>query len=336
MKRITVVVSIIFSLMLLTACGGDSHDETPTTRFSMADLTGTWEINSLDSPGPFWERGTITVNSAGSVSGTVTAADGSTDQASGTLSITSDGIITTPDNASQRCAMDSGKTIVSCTATDNGGAVSRLTILVKKASSYSMADVAGRWEINNLDSPGPSWDRGPVTINSSGSLSGTITEWDGSSFPLSLTVGITSDGIVTTGVPTQRCVMDSDKTIVVCTQTNDDGGSGMLILSKKGASYSLADLTGAWEVNNLASPGPGWARGAVTFSSSGSSSGTITTKDGATEQASGTFSITSDGIITQTGVGSFRCVMDSDKTVITCTSTDEGTTTNLLILTKKQ
>ena len=105
-------------------------------------------------------------------------------------------------------------------------------------------------------------------------------------------------------------------------------------------SYSQDDLTGTWEINSLASgPGaPWWERGPITISSDGSFSGTVTYNDGNTGNPSGTFNISTDGIITLTGSSDFKGCMDSGKTVIVCTDIwDTGSpgTTEIKVLTRK-
>ena len=59
-------------------------------------LAGTWEVNSLASgPGvPWWERGTLVIGSDGSFSASVIESDGTIGNPSGTLDISTSGIIT--------------------------------------------------------------------------------------------------------------------------------------------------------------------------------------------------------------------------------------------------
>ncbi|MGD0282971.1 MAG: BACON domain-containing carbohydrate-binding protein [Dissulfurispiraceae bacterium] len=289
-------------------------------------------MNYLESPGPFWRRGPWIIGSDGSFSApSAIASDGSIKTDSGTLSITTAGIITATGNQSFSCAMDSGKSIMACT---DGGNNTGMGILTKEAASYSMADLAGTWEINSLESPGPLWRRGPFTIGSDGSFSApSAIASDGSIKTDSGTFSITTGGILTnpTGSQSFSCAMDSGKSIMACTESNlgsSSSDTGMDIFTRQAASYSVADLAGTWEVNQLASPGPAWYRGTAIIGSDGSLSGTINASDGSTSTASETLSITTDGIITQTGGDTFRCAMDSSKNVFVCTDGGTSHSTN--------
>jgi hypothetical protein len=66
---------------------------------------------------------------------------------------------------------------------------------------------------------------------------------------------------------------------------------------------------------------PLWERGTVTIASNGSYSGTLSASDGSSDNATGSFLLSSNGIVTNVGDDSFRCAMDADKTVVVCTNT---------------
>lgn len=140
-----------------------------------------------------------------------------------------------------------------------------MTILTKKAASYSIADLEGTWADNELESPGPMWARGPLTGGSDGLFSGTLNNSDGSTQSRSGIFSITTGGIIivtgSTAPPSLRCVMDSGKTIIVCTNTGNGGQTDMNILTKKAASKSPTEYT-------------------LTVDKSGTGSGTVTTNSG--------------------------------------------------------
>lgn len=215
----------------------------PNTRgigpsYSMSDIAGIWEINRLASgpSAPGWERGTLTVNQDGTFTASFIQNNGKPD--SGTLSISTDGVITLQGNPNALFQMCANKTIVVGTSTREGhqSGSAYLPVLVKKAASYSIADLVGTWEMNASDSPGPSWGRGTLTVDSGGSFSTVSSGSNGANIVVSGTFGITNDGIINasgSGVPSSfRCAMDSGKSIVVCTYT-DSGSADMLILTKK-------------------------------------------------------------------------------------------------------
>jgi hypothetical protein len=171
-------------------------------------------------------------------------------------------------------------------------------------------------------------------------MSAIITNESGSTSTLSGTCSITADGIVSTsmGDTQKRCVMDLDKSIVVCTYTTTGGNSGMAILTKKAASYSQEDLSGTWEMNGFTPTTTWWERGTAAIDSVGSFSSTVDVSDGSTAQYSGQMSTASDGIINVTGTEnqSYVCAMDAGKTAIICTGlTESRTKTIVVIFTKK-
>jgi hypothetical protein len=227
--------------------------------YSLADLTGTWEVNSLASGlgANWWERGPITINSSGDFSGILMQNNGDPDTVSGTFSITADGVITVPgvsDNAF-RCAMDSGRTVVACNSTWTTGipGASEIKVLTKKSGDYSLADLAGTWEVNILASgPGaPWWERGLMMIDYSGDFSRSVIHSNGDPNTVSGTFSITSDGVITVpGVPDNafRCTMDSGKTVVACNSTWTTGvpGTAEIKMWTKKASPYIDPFTGTY------------------------------------------------------------------------------------------
>ncbi len=207
----------------------------------------------------------------------------------------------------------------------------------------SLSDLSGLWETNSVRSPTAWWQRGRMTVGSDGSFYVALSGSDGSTAPLTGTFSITSDGVITAagpGIPSSfRCTMDSGKSVVACTFTVYDGDDAdMLVFTKKAASYSPSDLTGTWEMNEMKSSYSWWERGAMTVGSNGSFSVISVETDGGTIAYSGTLSITADGVMTAVGLGipsSFRCAMDSGKSVAACTFTSEANHSCILFLTKR-
>ena len=93
--------------------------------YSQSDLTGAWNVNIIGA-GPLdygWVRGAVTVAEDGTFTGDAQDSDGFTDPFDGKLEITAGGIVIDPtdtDNelsneSSLECALDSGKTVMTCT-----------------------------------------------------------------------------------------------------------------------------------------------------------------------------------------------------------------------------
>lgn len=125
--------------------------------------------------------------------------------------------------------------------------------------------------------------------------------------------------------------------ITSCGGNGNDNGNGNV--TGNGV-FSLTDLEGIWEINGLASGdgAPWWQRGTLVINLNGSFSASLTKSDGSTETSSGTFDISSDGIITLQNSPNFRGSMDLGKTIIVGTDTwliDGPGTTEIKVITKK-
>ena len=119
----------------------------------------------------------------------------------------------------------------------------------KAATIFATEDLAGLWENNSLASgPGaPWWLRGPITITSNGSFSGTFEEYNSDPDGVSGSFSISSDGVLSSNDinPDFRAVMDLGKTVIIGTNTWDEEEAGtteIITLLKKAGSYSLVPL----------------------------------------------------------------------------------------------
>jgi hypothetical protein len=90
--------------------------------YSQSDVTGVWNYNVIGA-GPLdygWIRGAVTVAEDGTFSGDAQSSDGFTDPFDGKLEVTAGGIVIDPteSESSLECALDSGKTVMTCTFSD--------------------------------------------------------------------------------------------------------------------------------------------------------------------------------------------------------------------------
>ena len=124
-------------------------------------------------------------------------------------------------------------------------------------ASYSLADLTGQWEANILVSGADTynWVRGPIDVDPTGAFTVALVDSTGLIDTEGDTFAITPEGLITMqSMPTAQCRMDTSKTIVVCTDTDSDDESAILLtFVKKADLYSMADLTGSWFVHALAS-----------------------------------------------------------------------------------
>ena len=94
-------------------------------------------------------------------------------------------------------------------------------------------------------------------------------------------LSISSDGVISRSCVSGYCLngtnysgfIDAGKTIMVATSgaSTDTEDAVVYVFTKKGASYSMADLAGTWESNSFVSgPGaPWWERGTITIKPTG-------------------------------------------------------------------
>src|SRR5438034_1142324 len=243
--------------------------------FATADLAGTWQLyafgDSTVANDPRWDRGTIAVNASGAVvGGSLTRDDASVRTVTGgSLSIDSAGLISgsmTLSNGQSPAVstkMDVGKTTFAGVNTD--GTTPGFLIAVKRAGSFSTADLEGTWQLfdfRDVRTPNPnnpSWGGGTISVDSGGTIIGGSTTRTGAVTGGSLSIDATTgaitgrislvDGTVTSVLAT----MNQGKTIVTGVDSDSPGSFlDMLVLVKAvsavtGISPDRIDLAAAPE-----------------------------------------------------------------------------------------
>lgn len=317
-------------------------------RAQNVDFSGAWNFNSfLSGPGaPWWERGTLTVASDGTFTGTGIQSTGASAALSGSFSTPSNGIVMSlnAQSSTAQCMTDSTYSTLTCTATLSDGSAN-LMVLTRQPSSPSLASLAGTWEGSVLTSnPDSSWERASETVNSDGTFTESYTKSDGTTGGTSGTLAISSDGAITCASgacldPSYQSFLNTTSTVMVGTSGATASGdeANLLVFTKTPASISLTGLSGFWEVSSLASgpQGPWWQSGILYINTDGTCSLNGTASDGTvTSNQAGSVSISSDGVISlslgNTGVG----YVDPNMDVMVLTSTwPDGATQEISILT---
>ena len=296
--------------------------------FSTSDLEGTWYGHGLmpqSGNNGAWVYNTITIDNQGNLTAHNTESDGSTDTASGTMSITSGGIITFVENPSVHGVMNSDKNVVVFTASYDPGEYA-MQVVIKQSGTFSQSDLTGTWYVHQLDAV-DDWTYGTVTVDSSGNWSFTGQNSDNESPTDSGTIAITPGGIVTLGgQPSSHGAMSSDKKMIAMTITF--GTDHVLAVFNKGVgSFTLPDLEGLWYGHTLCvGDWYGWEYSTITIDDSGHASGPITDSDGGAGSVSATLSIAGNGEITTTDNITTHGVLSLGKNIMAFTET--GTTTN--------
>jgi len=330
---------VVFFVLIVGLLAGLTGGARPVVAapYTLGDLNGTWELNGLAAgPGaPWWIRGPVSIAADGSFTSVLTENDQTQGNVTGTFSITAEGVIALPElNPNFQGAMDTGRSVVAATSIWTGDwypGTLEMIVMLRKADSYGLADLAGTWEVNIVASgPGaPWWERGPLAVSTDGSFSGTMEQYDSDLDIVSGVFNISSDGMVTMVGDTDedyQCAMDSGKTVVACTgtwSTGVPGTSEMSVWVKTGPAYSTEDLVGTWELQTMDTRNlsPDWSRGTMTIGPGGTFSAALTRSDQVQSSVSGTLAITGDGVVTFIGQPEFRAAMDADKTVIVGTNT---------------
>jgi hypothetical protein len=201
--------------------------------YGLSDLPGDWEMNAIASGpnAPWWMRGRLTVAADGSYSGTLVDSQGQSRSQVSTFSISPSGVVTIAASSTGSGVMDEGKSVLVLTSTWEGGnpGTTDLSVSLKMAGTYSLEDLVGSWEVNSLATgPGaPWWERARITVEADGSFAGGTVKSDGGGGPISGTISISPDGVVTlAGSDTARGVLDADKTVMVLTDTWSTGSPG--------------------------------------------------------------------------------------------------------------
>ena len=160
-----------------------------------------WNYNILFSPGPYWQRGTITTywNGNWQITDGVDSdgATGLSQSGSSASADTDTGIMTIPSGSGMiQCHLDAGKTVAVCTQTSTTGDTA-LMIMTKKPSSCTQSDLTGTWGFHVLATPGPYYYQGLLTISSGGTFSLSGTDAAGIINTISGTISVNSSGVLT-------------------------------------------------------------------------------------------------------------------------------------------
>lgn len=212
--------------------------------FSTSDLQGTWKLHTLISPPSLdsggWTYGTVTLDNNGS--GTVTEHEslGGTVNDPISFSINTSGIVTI-DGApltDGRLVMSQDKNTIAGVVDHDPGSYA-LIIMQRSGGTFSINDLQGIWNghllVSGDSTQRTGWAYFETNIDNSGNLTWTsITRSDGdSSLPSSDTLSITLSGTVSSAESLSfNAVMCQDKSMIVATTDDDDGGYNLTIYQK--------------------------------------------------------------------------------------------------------
>ncbi|MFZ0931348.1 MAG: fibronectin type III domain-containing protein [Syntrophobacteraceae bacterium] len=196
------------------------------------------------------------------------------------------------------------------------------------APPSSLARLAGTWNFNNLTTGPdlPYWQRMIMTLNPDGTFTTSSTDNNDNVNNGNGTLWIFPNyGIVPTGgsnnIQNILCQIDSNQTVLACTQTEGDGSTALSVATKQATSNLTADLAGVWQGNYLMQgPDAGSATMIDTTDSQGNFTGTYTPGGGTSALVSGQLSI-SAGVVICTSSSScydptFESFFDAGKNIM--------------------
>ena len=178
------------------------------------------------------------------------------------------------------------------------------------------------------------WGYGTAVINERQRHVTCVAGSNGCSTPWStaFTIDTTSGVVSQTGYPSFSGVMSQDKSMMVATMDDDGGGYNLIILQKAGGTFAQSDLTGTWNFHQLWSGDPpgnnnGWGYLTAVIDGSGSTSlycgaDSDNSCNPYGAPLSRTLTITTSGVVSQTGDPNFNLMMSQDKSILV--GTDSG------------
>jgi len=218
---------------------------------SVADLEGEWRYASMwiDGYGPYWENGTVAVDSSGNFSGWFSDSDEEFDEEFGTLVKTPTGSYEVQGESGVDLALNASKDILfKCEYYPDDEEYSG-EILLKKGTNYQQSDLTGKWRISSLwidpfsDYPASAGST-VVTVGGDGTFSGISRDWDGAQVQASGTMSIDTNGVVTVspiGDSSFHLFLNAGKNTIAGCYT-DDGDLNLDI----GLKAPETDSTAAW------------------------------------------------------------------------------------------
>lgn len=224
-----------YDLVILTKAGGS---------FVTGDLEGTWNMHALASGDDLgaWASGTFVGYATGMFRGSYVTSTGHLEFPSGTLNISSDGIISASTGigitpSTFHGALSRDKSIMVCTGTGGDNSY-QLCFFTKAGGTFRPDDLPGTWHWHGLtsghDTDGHGWFHYTTTIDSSGDFSVVPDSYLDSSGETDIarggTMSISANGILTIpGKPDAHGTMSSRKDIIVMTRNHTGGGYDLAV-----------------------------------------------------------------------------------------------------------
>ena len=225
-----------------------------TTSYATGDLQGTWQLHQVvasktsgNDQNASWTHGTITFDGSGGGSGTFIR-PGGTDNQNITVSVSPDGFVTM-NGTDMNGYISADKQSLIFTMTDNGGYMLFSMQKVNTASTYTSADLSGKWQMHSLTTsqPGNSslggWTRGVLSESIMGSSVSNLVENGVSQNQQDVSFSISSTGEITAPGKDLHGYMSADKQTIYFTKTqNGSSVNGYLLMVLQRDNTTSGDL----------------------------------------------------------------------------------------------
>lgn len=226
------------------------------------ELQGTWNFHSLVAGGDQywngWVYGQVEIDENGIMTNTsIVRSNGNNIlQPSMTLSVSQDGIITSPDDPTLHAAVNQTRDLIVWTRSAGWNGI---RIMQKAGGTFAQSNLVGTWNFHMLGAGNSSewngWVHGQMQINASGWGTPASIVASSNVVLTPATVSISSNGVVSMSGTTGHAVMNQNHDLIVGTFTSGDGrGYGLMIMQKAdGTTFQTSDLDGDWWGHGLVS-----------------------------------------------------------------------------------
>ena len=340
------------ALLYRTSDGGTSWSRYvfPTTcstiTYTASDLVGTWQLHELStSDGSTNSQsgssyGTITVDASSLGSYSVTNNDGTTDTGIGHIAISSCGTVTISEAGDFNGFMSADKKTMVISLSDGDKRSIMVLQKINASTIYTTTDLQGTWQLHQVTASkstyqDASWTRGTITMDASGMGTGTFISAGGTNSSNSVSLSISSNGIITMNGTDMHGFMSADKKTATLIMSEQNGY--MLINLQKvisGTSYTASDLNGKWQMHalttSITATSPmgstslgAWSRGIFAASIMGSYISDLVVNGNQQDQQRISFTLSPTGEIISNGTD-VHGYMSSDKQTIYLTMTKQA------------
>lgn len=354
---------VVLSIILSVVAGCKEKPAPPPPPPDTTVIEGSWFTHSLvvhRTDGWSWQGWThaqLEIDNIGNASflNVETSPGGYAGNTTSQIESITDNVILMKGSSSYHGYISADKNLAVATMNDGSGGFNlSLAQKFNPTVVHTTSDLAGSWQIHLLTdgtqdnfSAWSGWAHAVLTFddNGKGAFSSVAASPGANASLDSVQVSFTSNGVlIDSSNTTYHGILSADKQLAVATMTDHTEGFTMAICQKftPGASYSLTDLTGSWYMHSLVTSNNSfagratWIHGKLSIDDSGNGvfSDIVESAGSNTLSNPGTFTISTNGLVSMPGNATFHGYVGSDKSTLVATFTDDHEGYNITILQK--